>query len=87
MKTQQQRSRERKKRDKADFCACMEREDWTCQRCGKIASQMHHSKRKHLHVRHDPQHHYALCYPCHDYAHKYVADWNEWAEANPNEVE
>jgi len=87
MKTQQQRARERKKRDKADYLACMELNDFTCQRCGAPATQHHHGKRKHAHVRHDPQWHYCLCFTCHDWSHKHVADWNEWMEANPNEVQ
>ena len=89
MKTQQQRSAERKKRDKADYLACMERDNWTCRRCGKASmatTQMHHAKRKHLHVRHDAQWHYALCYSCHDDAHRQVAAWDDWMKNNPNEV-
>jgi hypothetical protein len=85
MATQKQRSDARKRRDKADFHACMEREYDICQRCGAIATQMHHGKRKHLHVRHDPQWHYALCYPCHDWAHRNVAAWDSWMADHPND--
>jgi 5-methylcytosine-specific restriction endonuclease McrA len=87
MSTQAQRARQRKKRDKADHLACMERADHTCQRCGSPATQTHHGKRKHAHVRHDRRYHYALCYECHTWAHRYVAAWDEWMNDNPNKEE
>ena len=79
-KSQRQRSAERKQQDKIDHLNCMERESHTCQRCGAPATQTHHGKRKHAHVRNDPTYHFALCYPCHDWSHKNVADWNELME-------
>ena len=87
MKTQKQRSAERRRKDREDYKACMERESWVCQRCGAPATQMHHGKRKHLLTRHYRKFHYALCFPCHDWAHRNVAWWNQWMNDNPNKGE
>lgn len=85
MKTQRQRAAATKRRDKEDFLACMERENNICQRCGALATQLHHGKRKHAHVRHDRRFHYALCFECHDWSHRNVADWYDFMEENPND--
>ena len=85
MKTQKQRAAARKKRDREDFEACMDKNDGICQMCQGAATQMHHGKRKHLDVRHDPRWHYAVCYDCHVFAHANVAEWIKFMEANPND--
>jgi len=80
MKTQRQRSAARKRQDKADFEACMEREDWICQRCGSVATQVHHCRSKRIDLRHEPKHHIAVCYPCHIWFHANPKDGREWLE-------
>ena len=80
MKTQKQRSAERKRKDKADFLACMEKNNGQCEVCGGVATQMHHGRTKRLDLRHNPVHHVAVCYTCHTWFHRNPADGREWLE-------
>jgi len=86
VKTQRQRRAATEVRDFLDFKACMERNDWICQVCGRQAGQLHHGRGKALSIRHDRRYHYAVCQePCHRKAHDYPKWWKKWMNANPNE--
>jgi hypothetical protein len=83
MKTQRQRSQERKKRDLQDSIRAAERANSHCERCGKFTLYIagtpfnpsnHHDYRKNNYpeLRHNPENHHYLCHDCHQWAHENV---------------